>query len=258
MVLQVDQNADFQKKSLKTGICWTVDLNQMTSKQAGTPKTNVFTKCISWYRRWWWEKEECSALHPPCISGRAPFRDLLPIQSRPQTIQSRAHHRAIQSRSHQRAEQTIQSTLQITLESTQQSTAAYTAKNVHNRTLQSTAAYSTEYFRGSESEHTVEHSRAHSRAPRSTGHSIPEKHGRAHCCPYIGGCTVHIAAQCPYIGGFPPFKEPTMCSRERLFCLCPLPAGKRDSSEEAFCPQKNCQEELWTIVQREAHYPLVN
>ena len=94
---------------------------------------------------------------------------------------------------------------------------------------------------------------------RSSEHPTAyQRHRRAHCCPYIGGCTVHIAAQCPYIGGFPPFKEPTMCSRERLFCLCPLPAGKRDSSEEAFCPQKNCQEELWTIVQREAHYPLVN
>ena len=155
-----------------------------------------------------------------CCPYRADHR---PYRAGHTTEQYRADHTREQSRpyrAHYRSHYKVCiGSPQTTLESTQQSTAAYTAKNVHNRTLQSTAAYSTEYFRGSESEHTVEHSRAHSRAPRSTGHSIPEKHGRAHCCPHIGGCTVHIAAQCPYIGGFPPFKEPTMCSRERLFCL---------------------------------------
>ena len=177
MVLQVDQNADFQK-SLKTGICWTVDLNQMTSKQAGTPTTNLFTKCISWYRWWWWEKEECSALHPPCISGRAPFRDLLPIQSRPQTIQSRAHHRAIQSRSHQRAEQTIQSTLQITLQSMYRFTTDHTGKH--------TTEHSSLHCKECTQQNTTEHSsilyrvlqrlwiRAHCRAQQSTQQSSSE------------------------------------------------------------------------------------
>ena len=102
-------------------------------------------------------------------------------------------------------EHTIQSRAHCTLYRAHcilQTTEQYRAQQC---TLQSTTAY------------VYLQSRAHHRAAQSTGRSIPEKHRRAHCCPYIGGCTVHIAAQCPYIGGFPPFKEPT---RERLFCLC--------------------------------------
>ena len=125
-----------------------------------------------------------------CCPYRADHR---PYRAGHTTEQYRADHTREQSRpyrAHYRSHYKVCiGSPQTTLESTQQSTAAYTAKNVHNRTLQSTAAYSTEYFRGSESEHTVEHSRA----PRSTGRSIPEKHRRAHCFPHIGG-TVCIAA----------------------------------------------------------------
>ena len=206
MVLQVDQNADFlQQKVLKQVFTGpgSNDFRAGWDGPSGTPKTNLYTKCISWYRWWWWwEKEECSALHPPCISGRAPFRDLLPIQSRPQTIQSRAHHRAIQSRSHQRAEQTIQSTLQITLQSMYRFTTDHTGKH--------TTEHSSLHCKECTQQNTTEHSsilyrvlqrlwiRAHCRAQQSTSEyrsqhtrearqsTLLPTHRRlhsAHCCP---------------------------------------------------------------------------